>query len=215
MLLLVFDTETTGLPKTMNKNVLKAELHLWPQIVQFSYIIFDTTNNEIIQIEDHIILVSIPISDESTKIHGITNEISLKNGKTIDKIINKFVFDMNCVDVVIGHNLQFDLNMVESECLRNESWKNIDFILNYNKYFCTMLNNIELCGIKRIDKKGKTYNKYPSLSELHQYLYGIIPNNLHNSLHDILICLRCFVQIIYKKDIYKINTISPYFSFME
>ena len=40
MRVLVFDTETTGLPQTKILN--PDTLHQWPTIVQFSYIIYDT-----------------------------------------------------------------------------------------------------------------------------------------------------------------------------
>lgn len=41
----------------------------------------------------------------------------------------------------------------------------------------------------------KTYKKFPKLSELHQHLFGYIPENLHNSLIDVLVCLRCFLKL--------------------
>ena len=43
MRVLVFDTETTGLPKTKILN--KYMLELWPYIVQLSYIIYDIDTN--------------------------------------------------------------------------------------------------------------------------------------------------------------------------
>ena len=46
MKVLIFDTETTGLPQTRNIN--QETLHQWPHIVQFSYVIFDTELNDII-----------------------------------------------------------------------------------------------------------------------------------------------------------------------
>jgi len=46
MKIAVFDTETTGLPKTKIINDLS--LHLWPHIVQFRDIIYDTKLKKII-----------------------------------------------------------------------------------------------------------------------------------------------------------------------
>lgn len=37
--------------------------------------------------------------------------------------------------------------------------------------------------------------KYPRLGELHQVLFGSVPENLHNSMMDVLVCLRCFLKI--------------------
>ena len=72
--------------------------------------------------------------------------------------------------------------------------------------FCTMGTNIDLCAIKTISKKdGKEYNKYPKLMELHQTLFGNIPPNLHNSLMDVLVCLRCYMYIKEDIDLLKID----------
>jgi hypothetical protein len=46
MRVLVFDTEATGLPKT--KIINPDALHLWPHIVQFSYLIYDTELNDVL-----------------------------------------------------------------------------------------------------------------------------------------------------------------------
>jgi DNA polymerase III epsilon subunit-like protein len=44
-------------------------------------------------------------------------------------------------------------------------------------------------------QKPRQYKKFPRLSELHQTLFGTVPENLHNSLIDVLVCLRCFLKI--------------------
>jgi hypothetical protein len=63
-----------------------------------------------------------------------------------------------------------------------------------------MQESIDLCAIKAKDKFGREYNKFPKLSELHMHLFQTTPNGLHNSLIDILITLRCFMHLKYKKD---------------
>jgi hypothetical protein len=72
MRVLVFDTETSGLPKS--KIINASTIHLWPFIVQFSYIIFDNDSKNIIKIYDKIIKVKTynVISEESIKLHGLT-----------------------------------------------------------------------------------------------------------------------------------------------
>lgn len=41
----------------------------------------------------------------------------------------------------------------------------------------------------------RKYKKYPKLCELHEHLFGSVPENLHNALVDTLVCLRCFLMI--------------------
>jgi len=90
MRVLIFDTETTGLPKSRSIN--PDSLHLWPHIVQFSYIIYDVTDNDICVIEDNIIRVAddVEISQESAAIHGITNEISKSGGVDLNQVLSGF-----------------------------------------------------------------------------------------------------------------------------
>ena len=45
------------------------------------------------------------------------------------------------------------------------------------------------------------HNKFPRLNELHQKLFDTTPNNLHNSLNDILVTLRCYAMMTLKHDL--------------
>lgn len=215
MRVLIFDTETTGLPKSRSIN--PDSLHLWPHIVQFSYIIYDVTDNDICVIEDNIIRVAddVEISQESAAIHGITNEISKSDGVDLNQVLSGFFGALKNVDMLVGHNISFDINVVVVELLRiiyNQSnTVPVDELLSYKTYLhmlnnyqnihCTMQNSIDMCAIKVMSKNGREYNKFPKLSELHQKLFGSMPNNLHNSLNDILITLRCYIMITLKMDV--------------
>ena len=50
---LVFDVETTGLPKKWKPSI--DELDMWPFIVQISWIVYDTDATDLITIKDYII----------------------------------------------------------------------------------------------------------------------------------------------------------------
>lgn len=185
-------------------------LKLWPYIVQFSYVIYDTILNDIVLSSDAIIRLQdeIIIPEDSIKIHGITNEISQKNGINIHLILNDFFRNLRDIDLLVGHNVSFDINMIKVELLRliyesnsisenevNVYKYNLDFLTNYKNIFCTLQESIDLCDIKAIDKFGKKYTKFPKLLELHQKLFDSKPNNLHNSFNDILVTLRCFMKL--------------------
>ncbi len=112
MRILVFDTETTGLPKSKILN--PDTLNLWPYTVQFSYVIYDTNLNDIVVSSDKIVKLKdgITMPEDSIKIHGITTEISQKNGINIETIINEFFNHLRDVDLLVGHNISFDINMI-------------------------------------------------------------------------------------------------------
>jgi DNA polymerase III epsilon subunit-like protein len=213
MRVLVFDTETTGLPQTKILN--PDTLHQWPTIVQFSYIIYDLSLNDIVESKDYVIKVpeSILISEESSKIHGITNEISSKKGILVDEVLNEFFYYLKDVDWIIGHNVSFDINMIKVELLRiiynkkliTQQLKmykyDLHFITNYKNICCTLQDSIQFCNIQAIDKFGRPYLKYPKLVELHKKLFDSSPNNLHNSFNDILVTLRCFMKLKHDSDL--------------
>jgi DNA polymerase III epsilon subunit-like protein len=214
MRILVFDTETTGLPKSKIMN--PDTLNLWPYTVQFSYVIYDTNLNDIVVSSDKIVKLKdgITIPEDSIKIHGITNEISQKNGINIESIINEFFSHLRNVDLLVGHNVSFDINMIKVELLRliyeakiisenevKECKYNLHFLTNYKNICCTLQESIDLCNIKAIDKFGKEYTKFPKLLELHQKLFESTPNNLHNSFNDILVTLRCFMKLKHDIDL--------------
>lgn len=205
---LVFDSETTGLSKT--QIISPSTIHLWPHIVQFSYIVFDSELNKIVKIKDSIIKVpdGFTITEENAKIHGITTEISLAKGVDLLPVLKEFFADFDSADHIVGHNVSFDINMIKAELQRlimNSSDKNLqDYLTTINtstKFYCTMQETIELCAIEMKDKYGRSYKKFPKLVELYQKMFDVTPKNLHNSLNDVIVCLRCFIKLKYEIDI--------------
>ena len=43
-------------------------------------------------------------------------------------------------------------------------------------------------------KEPAKYKKWPTLLEFHKHLFDSIPDNLHNSIVDVLVCLRCYLK---------------------
>jgi len=213
MKVLIFDTETTGLPKS--KIISVDTLDKWPHIVQFSFIIFDTDTNTFTLTRDFVIKMEegTIISNESIVLHGITNDISRDTGVDIQVALHEFFFYLRGVDLLVAHNASFDINMLYIELFRIIYLKqypedhisayktDLHFLTNFKNIYCTMQESIDLCAIIVKDRYGREYNKFPKLVELHKHLFETTPNGLHNSLIDILITLRCFMHLTYKKDI--------------
>ena len=212
MRVLVFDTETTGLPKT--KIMSQDTLNLWPHIVQFSYVIYDINLNDIVGSSNNIIKLGegVIIPEESINIHGITNDISNMKGTHINIILKDFFYHLRNVDLLVGHNVSFDINMVKIELMRmiylneiqdeTKLYKtDLHLLTNFKNICCTLKDSIQLCKIETLDKYGKPYFKYPKLVELHHKLFETTPNNLHNSFNDILVTLRCYVKMKHDKDL--------------
>lgn len=181
---LVFDTETTGLPKysTLTKN----NYNDWPYPVQISWI--DEKNKEYsftIKPDDY------TIPEESIKIHGITNEIANQTGFDIKDVLLEFKKSCENVQFLVAHNATFDINIITATCYRYK----IDTSFLKNKtIICTMKSTTNLCKLP-FSNNSVRY-KYPKLEELYMFLFNKKPDGtLHNSLDDSRITLLCFKKL--------------------
>ena len=113
--------------------------------------------------------------------------------------------------MIVAHNIQFDREMIRVEMERNREQiltfdTNMIFNAEYEKsvnkeIYCTMQMGRNVCKIVSLTKTGKTYFKSPKLIELYEHLFGMSPKDLHNSLVDTYVCLRCFVKLRFKFDL--------------
>jgi DNA polymerase-3 subunit epsilon len=195
MKVLVFDTETTGLPEDRYASI--HETTKWPHIIQLSYILYDTDKQQVDTFADHIIRLAsdVHISEESIAIHKITKEISQVQGIPLTQALNAFKAVIARADLLIGHNLLFDKRMLMVEFSRH---KIRNFLYRHDQKipeYCTMKNTVDVCAIPFANQTTEqTYNKYPTLSELHNHLFQTMPKGVHNALVDVLVCLRCYIQ---------------------
>ena len=201
MKILVFDTETTGLPESRNTSILETEK--WPYIVQISWILYDCNNKVVLNVQDHIINSGVDIPAEAFAIHGIDNSKVQRKGVELVPVMDSFDKDLQIADKVVAHNLSFDKRVFMVEAIRQH--RKQYFTRNGVKKpeYCTMKSSKNLCAIERIGNNGDTYYKYPTLSELHNKLYSFEPKGTHDSMADVLICLRCFCQLEMNSDIIK------------
>jgi DNA polymerase III epsilon subunit-like protein len=204
--ILAFDVETNGLiPKKKEIDYKMAKL---PYILQLSFVIYDLHKRKIFRKYDTYIKVdnSVEISEFITELTGITSE-KCKRGKKITDALNDFYDAYMLCQGLIAHNMDFDKNMILIEIERNREiiMKKIPYCINifdnvYEKIniierYCTMRKGIFLCNIEM--KPNNKRKKFPKLSELYCTLFKneSIPKNLHNSLIDVLVCLRCYLKM--------------------
>ncbi len=204
MKVLIFDTETTGLPIGRNPSIFDTDK--WPHIIQLSYIVYDTNELELVTCKDYVIKLddSVEISRESIDIHGITRMMSKRKGVDLSIALNNFNQALKSCDWVVGHNISFDKRMIMVESNR---LKIPQYFTNYDgtgkKEYCTMKNTIDLCQIAAISRTGEVYHKYPKLQELHEYLFNTKAKGTHDSMGDVLICMRCYGKLVHEHDISK------------
>ncbi len=215
MKVLVFDTETTGLP--VDQNAALKDSSKWPYIIQLGFIVFDTETKEILEYSDSIIQLdaSVHISPESIAIHKITRERSLDEGIDIRVALANLAEHMSEADIIVAHNILFDKRMLMVELFRNKMKSCLYQTSGLPiPEYCTMKRTIELCKLPAINKKtGELYTnyKYPTLAELHTQLFCRKPRGTHNAIADVMICLRCYIMLNYQYDIASDNDVKLVF----
>lgn len=193
---LIFDTETTGLPKTVDGK------KLMPHVVQLSWILYDNKSKTPINVVDRIIKIPdyIEIEETATRVHGILKTHTQEKGLPIEIVLEEFNDDLNKCCMLIGHNIDFDKRVIIEEYKRN---KKFNIKLSKLPVYCTMSMSTELCNLKYKNKSGFEKIKPPKLSELHVKLFNdkINEGRLHDAMVDVWVTWRCFCKLYFKYDL--------------
>lgn len=180
MKLLIFDTETTGLPKS--RSSAESRANNWPHIVSISWVILDSDTDKIEKERNYYIKPNgWAIPEESTNIHGITEEIARQNGSDLLDVMVEFVGE-KC-DAWVAHNLEFDINVVVNAVLWDLKFQ---FPPIPQRKFCTMLLSKSIC---KLPGNYKNSYKPPKLKELYNYVFKKYPDEimLHSSMYDVYV----------------------------
>ena len=185
---LVFDTETTGLPK--NDNAPVTDVENWPRLVQLSWQLHDALGN-IIEYHNHIVQPDgfvIPIKAKA--VHGISTNHALKYGIPINEVLDIFMQSASKAKYLVGHNLGFDLNVLGAEFIRAgrdnplPQWPVLDTCTEKMADYCQLPGG----------KGGKF--KLPKLGEFHHLLFGEDFDSAHNACADVQATARVFFELL-------------------
>lgn len=193
MKIIVFDTETTGF---MNKKEID-NLDKQPYLVQFAWIYGEVVNGEFKEIQriNELVKPIIPIPYDSSLVHHIY-DVDVQDEPGIEAKMDQFLKVLNEADVVIGHNIEYDDFVINTELKRLERfWE-----YNPKKTFCTMKETVDFVAVKG---NGERF-KYPKLGELHKKLFWEYFIGAHDAMVDVEATLRCFLEL-YNKNIIEIE----------
>lgn len=193
MKICIWDTETTGFP------VKEWKLEQQPYIIQFAAIVFDySEDNSITETERHNILikprVSIPFG--ASQVNGIYDK-DVADVPYIEEYIDTIMKVLNGTDIVVGHNISFDEEILWYELARlGRVWE-----YTPSQSICTMRSSTEYC---KLPGRGFAW-KSPKLSELHRFLFDEYFDGAHNAIVDVEATGRSFFELV-KRGVIKIET---------
>jgi DNA polymerase III epsilon subunit-like protein len=131
--ILVIDTETNGLP--IDAQLPGMFVDNWPRLVQVAWCVYTKgcveQQNSITIRPD-----GFTISEESTRIHGITNQQADTIGVNVHVVLRQICALLANVDYVVCYNFQFDSNVLLAESIRASNAILVD--LNSKPHLCLM-----------------------------------------------------------------------------
>ena len=192
---LIFDTETTGLPRSYSAPL--TDFDNWPRMVQVAWQLHDAQGNLINSNSIIIKPEGYTIPFNAVQIHGITNERALEEGQDLKAVLQEFVNVVNQAKYLCGHNIEFDNNIIGAELLRC----GLENILAAKPFIDTKNDETtEYCAIPG-GRGGKF--KWPTLTELYTKLFNVSFEEAHNAAFDVLATGKVFFEII-KRGITKV-----------
>ncbi|SFN41534.1 DNA polymerase III, alpha subunit [Bizionia echini] len=189
---LIFDTETTGLPKRWDAPITDTDN--WPRCIQIAWQLHDDMGN-CIDHQDYLVKpdgFNIPYDAE--KIHGISTELAHEKGLPLQDVLEKFNEALAKTKFVVGQNVKFDLNIMGAEFVRGNLENNLQELPVLDT--CTE-HTASLCQLP-----GGRYGKFklPTLTELHQYLFNKPFAEAHNATADVEATTRCFLELVRREE---------------
>ena len=185
---LIFDTETTGLPKRWDAPV--SDVENWPRVVQIAWQLHDEMGNLMEHRNALIKPEGFDIPFESEQIHGISTALAREKGVAIETILMEFKASLSKAKFVVGQNVGFDVNVLGSEFYRLQIVNNLDALPVLDT--CTEIT-ATLCRIPG-GRGGKF--KLPTLTELYEYLFSTRFEEAHNASADVEATARCFFELV-------------------
>ena len=187
MKILVYDTETTWLPNSKEKDLSKQ-----PYICQFAGVVWDLEDGVWTKTNEYNFLIKppIPMPHEASAVHHIY-DIDLIDAKPMEEYIEEICSIINSVDLVVWHNVAFDNWIVQIEVKRMKAlWKPVDF--SPVNSFCTMNETKNFCKLK---SKSWNWYKRPTLWELYKIVFNKSFKWGHDALVDVKATGACFIEL--------------------
>ncbi|MBX3253948.1 MAG: 3'-5' exonuclease [Chitinophagaceae bacterium] len=186
MNIIFFDTETTGLPK--NWKAPMSDLTNWPRIIQMAWMVCDIEGT-VIRKQNYLIKPDgwqVPTEDFWVQ-NGFSQQKNLCEGIALKYVLDAFLDDYDACDIAAAHNMDYDRNVLGAELIRSgKSAK------SRPANICTKELGTNVCKIPG------SYGKYkwPSLTELYQFLFSKTFQDAHDAMGDVLAGMSCLLEMI-------------------
>lgn len=212
MLILPYDTETTGLPVWSEPS----ESAVQPHLVEIACLLVD---DKTLQVRDAFSAIVKPDgwswdeNDEAFKAHGITFEQAMDTGIPEARAIEQFIALHEQCGIRVAHNDSFDARILRIALKRYglpmlTTQDQRDALADSFKAapaYCTMQHAkriMKLPATPAMIRSGKGHwNKAPNLDEAHQHFFHRPHEGAHRALSDAEACGRLYLAMTTDKTV--------------
>lgn len=162
MKVLIFDTETSGIPLYHDPSDDPRQ----PHVVEIAADLIDFDSREVIASLDCLIDNDVDIPEDVVAIHGITRDMCAADGISPLHAHERFVELISQADEVVGHHVKFDLRMMRIHGARvtGEKWE------------CAVPSYCTMSGahahVKKLPRKPDGWAWPPNLPDTHLQIVG-------------------------------------------
>ena len=167
--IIVFDVESTGTDVTED------------EIIQIAAIKINNSG-EVIEVFEKFLKNEKSVKD-SFRVHGFSDEFLEENGEEKKKVLKEFI-EFSRDSIIVGHNVQYDINILNSELYRNNleepKFKAFYDTLDIYRRFYTKLPNYKLETLSKIFniKNKPSHNAMDDILATKDLLVHALINNI-------------------------------------
>jgi len=186
----IFDVESNGKIKDWKTKLTANTLDNFPRITQLAWQKVCLETGEIVNEYQSLIKPdgwTIPKEEFFIK-NNMSTERCEEFGRPLQEVLPLIIADLQDSEIVVAHNLNFDMKVIGAEMIRSEMSVGKQLIK-----VCTMESSIDFCKLPPF-RYGKY--KFPKLVELYKILFGRDMVGNHDAFDDVVGCRECFLQLI-------------------
>lgn len=204
---LIFDTETNGTP--LNYKAPMSDVNNWPRIAQLGWQKRDVLEDVILKEHQAMIFPdgwTIPTVEELTSVNakdphffernGMSTQRCKDEGQPIAEQLQLLIEQMNDCQLLVAHNIEFDVNVVGAEMIRLDMSAERKLVR-----ICTMKSSTYYC---KLPGGFRGQPKWPRLEELHRILFKKDFDGAHDALSDVRATGNCLIELI-KRNVIKLK----------
>jgi len=201
-MILFFDTETTGIRDWKNPTFL-------PRVVQIGALLTDNDGKTLAELNVLLHPEGFDtVPEAAANVHGFSYELLKKAGIDRKTGLGAFFELVDLADVVVAHNAEYDLDLmnIELDYFEGESqgivalWRET---LAGSQVFCTMLNSRDIMKLPLSEAQASFFKdkgidqqyKNPRLQEAHIYFMGYDFEGAHDAMADVRACKDVYFKL--------------------